>query len=1059
MKKYVFILFFFLIPLLASAQDSSWISALNHPSEDAKPWTFWYWMYGAVSKEGITKDLAAMHDAGLGGFYLMFIKGVNEGKEYHGDAQQLSPSWWNKIDWTFHVADSLGLKAGLHFADGFSLAGGPWITPAESMQKVVWTDTVVNGGKLRMRLNKPDSYQGYYADIALYAYPAMNKQDAQNPNVSQSFPVKTNMPCSIVISYNKSFTCRNVKIVTGGNNYQAQRFKIYASDNGTDYRYIMQLQPARQGWQNTDADATYSIPETTARFFRFDWSPEGSEPGSEDLDAAKWKPTLRVANIILSPESVINQYEGKSGLVWRVSSAKADSSVTYIPSQKFINLTRQLCGNDLNVKLPKGMWHIIRMGHTSTGHTNATGGGARGLECDKFNKEAIDRQFDNWLGAIYNHLDSTVAHRVLTHFHVDSWECGSQNWGARFAEEFKKRRGYDLLPWLPVYAGVPMASADQSEKVLRDVRITIAELVSDVFFREVSALSKKHGCIFSAESVAPTMVSDGMLHYKWADLPMGEFWYNSPTHDKPNDMLDAICGAHVYGKKIIQSESFTELRGTWDEHPAIYKALLDINFALGINKIFFHVNVHNPLPDKKPGMTLDGIGTFFQRDQTWWLEMHSFVDYIKHCQSLLQYGTPVADIAVYTGEEMPRRAVLPDRLVTSLPGLFGEERVKSEEKRLKNEGQPQTVSPVGVTHSANMALPEKWINPLHGYAYDSLNKDALLQATIKDGCIILPGGASYRVFVIPQARPMNPDRLELSPEVKDKISAMEKAGVVVISEPWRQDNLSSVGVQPDVILPEDIAYNHRSGYYKGEKSDIYFLSNQQAKERTFTASFRQTGRKTVLYNPLDGTFADTCATISNNRTEKTITLPPNGSVFVIFYENIIATAPETTPAFTKPLNNKGWQVTFENTGKVMQSDTLFDWSKEKDNSAKYYSGHAFYVTHFINDAKIKRYSIDLNLGRLENIATVFVNGTDCGTVWTYPYSVDISKAIKPGNNELRISVVNTWANALLGSDLGTPPFAGIWTNATYRRKENTLLLPAGLLGPVTLKYNLKDKKK
>ena len=160
---------------------------------------------------------------------------------------------------------------------------------------------------------------------------------------------------------------------------------------------------------------------------------------------------------------------------------------------------------------------------------------------------------------------------------------------------------------------------------------------------------------------------------------MGEFWLNSPTHDKPNDMLDAISGAHIYGKNIIQAEGFTEVRGTWDEYPGMLKALLDRNYALGINRLFYHVYVHNPWLDRKPGMTLDGIGLFFQRDQTWWDKgAKAFSEYATRCQSLLQYGHPVTDIAVFTGEEVPRRSILPERLVPSLPGIFGAERVECE---------------------------------------------------------------------------------------------------------------------------------------------------------------------------------------------------------------------------------------------------------------------------------------------------------------------------------------------------------------------------------------------
>ena len=142
---------------------------------------------------------------------------------------------------------------------------------------------------------------------------------------------------------------------------------------------------------------------------------------------------------------------------------------------------------------------------------------------------------------------------------------------------------------------------------------------------------------------------------------------------------------------------------------------------------------------------------FFQRDQTWWNKgAKSFCDYITRCQSLLQYGHPVIDIAVFTGEEIPRRSVLPERLVPSLPGIYGAERVESERIRLANEGQPLRVRPVGVTHSANMADPEKWVNPLCGYAYDSFNKDALLRlAKAENGRMTLPGGASYKVLVLP----------------------------------------------------------------------------------------------------------------------------------------------------------------------------------------------------------------------------------------------------------------------------------------------------------------------
>ena len=362
---------------------------------------------------------------------------------------------------------------------------------------------------------------------------------------------------------------------------------------------------------------------------------------------------------------------------------------------------------------------------------------------------------------------------------------------------------------------------------------------------------------------------------------MGEFWLNSPTHDKLNDMLDAVSGAHIYGKSIIQAEGFTEVRGTWDEHPGMLKALLDRNYALGINRLFYHVYVHNPWLDRKPGMTLDGIGLFFQRDQTWWNKgAKALSDYATRCQALLQYGHPVVDIAVFTGEEIPRRAVLPDRLVPSLPGIFGAERVESERIRRTNEGQPLRVRPVGVTHSANMVDPEKWVNPLRGYAYDSFNKDALLRlAKVEDGRMTLPGGVSYKVLVVPLPRPMNPEQAELSPEVEKKINELKKAGILIPDLPYTGDDFSAYGLERDLIVPEDVAWTHR----RGEQGDIYFIANQREETRTFTASMRIYGRKPECWNPLTGEidFRPSYEQ-KNNRTEVTLTLAPNESVFIVY---------------------------------------------------------------------------------------------------------------------------------------------------------------------------------
>lgn len=1027
------------LTLLLLSMISSWQLAI---ADTTKPWTFWYWMYGAVTEEGIKADLKAMKDVGLGGCYLMPIRGSQEHPEYNGQANALSNNFWRLVDVALAEADALGLEMGIHVCDGFALAGGPWITPEESMQKIVYCDTIVRGGPHHFAMKKPQHYGDYYEDIAIYAISVgdMNQETfayrgadlkmkysvKKDGKMSYSPEVRINdkgvfcadKPCWIQYEFAKPTLVFNVEIEPSGTNIQCQRLNVKASDDGVTFRQIKQLTPPRQGWQNTGYNTTFSFPPTYAKYFRFEWTPVGTEPGAEDLDAAKWKPVLRVKDIQLGTLPTIDNWEGKAGYVWRIAPETPaedlrESDLIY--ASDLVNIP--LNGDMVDVELLGGTWRILRIGHASTGQTNATAGGGKGLECDKFSRQAVEKQIDNWFGKFMQRPH----HEVIKYMHVDSWECGSQNWGYNFLNEFIRRRGYNLKEVLPVLVGVPMV---ESELILREMRQTIDELTNDVFFATVAEKAHQYGVQLSTESVAPTMVSDGMAHYKYADMPMGEYWLNSPTHDKPNDMLDAISAAHVYDKNVVQAEGFTEVRGVWDETPASIKPLLDRNFALGMNRLFFHVNTHNPWLDKKPGMTLDGIGLFFQRDQTWYPEAKGFVDYITRCQTLLQKGKPVVDIAVYTGEEIPSRALTPDKVVPMLPGLFGNARVASEKQRLANQGQPMVESPVGVNHSAGILDMKDWVNPLHGYHYDSMNKDALLNRSF-----------NYKALVIPTG-------VQLSSSVRNRIAQLRSQGVLVIERPYPLKQLE--GIIPDAILPEGIAYAHRAG----SDFDIYFLSNQTDQEQTFMPTFRQRRGNSVLYNPLTD---QTCAYDGN------VTLPPYGSIFVCYglteYSQLGKTPfplrEQTVP--TEGIQTEPWAVSFRESGLKLENQMLFDWSKHENEKIRYFSGHVRYTTSWkLKKSQLPKKRAWLSLPNVKDIAHVWINGKDCGIAWMAPYEVEITGALKKGKNTIEIEVVNTWNNALRGMDQGKAPYEGIWTNAKYRAKGDALL-PAGLLAQPEIK--------
>ena len=1066
----------------ASAEIDNFAQAFQNPPEAARPWVYWYWMQGAVSREGITADLEAMKRAGIAGAYLMPIKDVPNPPLFNPPARQLSPEWWAMIRHSFAEADRLDLKIAMHDCDGFATAGGPWITPELAMQRVVWSEQEIEGGRrFEGPLQQPASKEGFYRDIAILAFPTPEGTGVTThtvvPKVTTSVPgisaqdlagkgvrLRSDNPCWILYEFAKPFTCRSITIRPGGGNYQANRLIVEISDDGVSFRSLGRLEAPRHGWQDTDADATHAIVPTTARFFRFVYDKEGTEAGSEDLDSAKFKNRLLVEQIELSSAPRIPHYEGKTGVVWRKSNRATGEQLPdalCVPLKKIIDLTSR-CEPDghLAWDAPPGRWTILRIGYTPTGHRNETGGGGKGLECDKFNPEAARVQFNGWFAETIRQVGPKLADRVLKVFHVDSWEAGSQNWSPVFRAEFQKRRGYDPTLYLPAFAGIPIGTADISERFLYDVRRTIDELTADAFFGTMAKLAHEHGCVFSSESVAPTMTGDGMRHFGEVDVPMGEFWLRSPTHDKPNDIQDAVSGAHVYGKPIVRAEAFTELRMQWDEHPGMLKTLGDHNFCLGINSLVLHVFAHNPWMDRRPGMTLDGVGVYFQRDQTWWDDVGGWFSYLTRCEAVLQQGRPVADVLYFTGEELPSRSLIPERYTPPLPP---------------------------------------------GYKADSINRDALLRlATVSNGRIVLPGGASYGLLVLPDTPLMT---CELAAKIRDLV----KHGAIIYGPPperslslekfpkcdeqlrhiaaevWGEGRrvkgfdrtfgkgrviggaslesvLNSIHAAPDVLVSANgkssapkIEWTHRTL----ANEDIYFISNQADEEQHIDVSVRSSDKGPQMFDPVTGTVGSASFTRDGDRTKLPLRLPANGSIFIALRQ----TAPPPQPFTgvkqreTRPLLQLvgPWQVAFDpklgGPDRPVMFSSLESWTTRTEPGIRYYSGAAVYEKTFHWDLPTPAGRVYIDLGKPADITQITLNSQDCGVAWTAPYRVDISRALRPGVNSLKIRVANTWANRLIG-DHALPESERItWTIAPYRL-DQTQLRPAGLLGPVSLVIEL-----
>lgn len=605
------------------------VSAMAY-NDEAKPWTFWNWKYGSVSRPGIHADLTGMKNVGMGGIWLMPVREAGERLESQNGVAQLSPEFWKMIDYSFQLADSLDFDMGIHV-----LPGNPLVLPAESMQKVVWTDTIMKGGKKieGLQMWQPESYKdgkmqsagskgGYYQDIAAFAI----------------------------------------------------RFK------------------------------------------------------------------------------------GKTGPAWRNATDSAARSeavpmIDVLPLKMEGGMVMGVMVNGiLQNKLPKGSWCLLRMGHTSTGQTHATDGKGMGLEVDRFSPSAIKKLFDSWYAPLLNRPHGDV----VSYLYIDPREWGSQNWGCQFAEEFKVRRGYDLIPYLPVMAGVPLESASRYEQVQNDIRLTIEELVKEKFFQTLTRLAEEQ---YVEVSCAPI-----------------------PRTDHPDDMFRAVSRAHIYNENPVQAVACTGNYGARNGTTALLKPLIDRHLALGINRFIF------------------------QHDIVWHPEARGFMDYITMCQHYLQQGRPVVDIAVFHPSENPEQ---------------------------KNSYRAP-----------------------RGYKYDLINKDALLKWNFEYSPKgKLPGNQDYRILVVSQ-----PDS-SLSAEIKAKLEELREEGIVIIDKPYQAKNFSQYGIDPDVILPENMDYAHRLVLEATGRKDIYFLINQENKERQITATFR-TGTSRI-------------------RQIVNLNLPAYGSVFVI----------------------------------------------------------------------------------------------------------------------------------------------------------------------------------
>jgi hypothetical protein len=872
--------------LCAPARGDDLDKGFITPPDTAKPRTWWHWVSGNVTKEGITADLEAMKRIGVGGAQCFSVDQVPNPKD-RGHVLYMSPDWRKLTEFAISESNRLGLELSITPCEGWSESGGPWITPAQSMQKLVWSEQHATGPEpFDEVLPQPEIVRDYYQDVAVFAFPSLAGEETPlaelKPTVTTSDP-KATIDAGRLFDHDVKTTVSVTPSAAGHETYIQFEFaqpqtassftimpvgpahtkgELQVSDDGRSFRTIGSFSAKGK----VKPQETLSFNEVSSRWFRIAWpKPSNMKPlsvGEIELGAAR-----------------MPDFRARSGMVSHVFSDSPEIEKVpadmIIPRGKLLDLTSKMSKDGrLKWDVPQGNWTIVRMGHTSTGvPIHPAMKETVGLECDKMSREAVKANFDGMLAHVISDSKNLMG-KGLQYVLMDSWEAGCQNWTPKFREDFQKRRGYDPLPWLVSVTGRYIESPEKTERFLFDFRRTIADLIAENHYGYMREMLHKNGLKLTAEAVGIGMptIADELQCKGQTDIPMGEFWVG--RHDDNGDAREAASAAHIYGKTIAATESFTATPqfAQWKYDPAMLKNQGDEMFCAGVNRFVFHRYAHQPWLDRKPGMTMGPWGTNFERTNTWWEPARAWMTYLSRCEYLLQQGLFVGDLVYYYGEVAPRNF------------------------------QPSQLVP----------------QPPAGYDYDGCNREVLLtRMSVKDGRIVLPDGMSYRVLVLQDC-----DRM--SPEVAQKVKQLVQDGATVYGPkpvgspslsgfPQSDQTVRQIGdevwgdcdgkkitehaygkgrivcgepieqvlrVKPDFEANRPvIRYIHR----RDADSDIYFVANGKGAPDLADCTFRISGKLPELWHPDTGRIEPAAAySIRDGRTVVPLRFDSNGSVFVIF---------------------------------------------------------------------------------------------------------------------------------------------------------------------------------
>lgn len=1010
--------------------------------------TWWFHGETETTKAGITADLEAFKQAGIGGVVYY--------DQTHGPMQNampaFSPEWWEMLKFSAKEAERVGLTFEVNVSNGF-VSGGPWITNEYGMKYLAATERRLRGGqRFEGKLEAPINRYNYSRDVAVLAFPApegggissaterisyssnvddINLQNLFNPKSTtmEQIPVQDEgKSVYINLQFEEEFTARSIsyevrpkgKATTSASNIPGPPQETFfgtgyrvlpnlgqleVSNDGINYTSVCDLKPIYQalgGWRLK----TLSFPAVKAKYFRLnlhDWW--------EKRDA---NPDMQLARVVLQSAAKLDQYEEKAGFYPeyidndRTPSYSAKESIA---ASRILNISNQMDAEGvLRWDVPQGEWIVMRFAYIPTGASIKHGRrNLMGRESDKLSVAATELQWKNYVGLILDSLKAAGIHN-LSGMVMDSHEAGSQNWTNNFIEEFIHRQGYDPTIYLPAMMGYIVNDVRTSNDFLFDIRRNIADMISDNYFGTFERLCNENGLTLTAQAIGNALCipGDPIQAKSKVTKPQGEFW---PIHpDGMYDIKECSSSAHLYNKHIASAEAYTDAK--YSHSAADLKTLADYAFAWGINELVICASAYQPWLDRYPGNTGGGRHYCLNRNNTWWNYSTPFWDYQARISYMMRHGKSSIDLCVYLGGNAPVKI-----LTYKLPDIPG------------------------------------------GYDFDAFTSDALLtRMSAKDDRIVLPDGTGYKMMLLPRDGDITLDALR-------KIAGMVKQGIRIYgpkpvvhfesnrdtdkkaeyarltTELWGENpdaqGFNKVGkgavywgmplakalekssVTPDIAMQTGntkdnmIYFAHR----KLADAEFYFLANRKDLPEETTFTFSAKGKFAQLWNPVTGKRYSLKLKESNKTTTSIdLYMAPREAFVVVFTDK-----QEKLPAMEwyKPEQQSetitgAWDVYFDPTwggpGDVV-FDKLYDWTSSTDPRIKYYSGTAVYKkTIQLDPAHDQVY---LDLGNPGFIARVFVNTQEAGIVWCSPWNLDITKYLTRGENKIEIHVANSLMNRMI----------------------------------------------